>query len=123
MDKDGVRHCFERLHEVQLEWDPRASACVVLAAPGYPGTPKKGDAIHGLEKAATIPDSFVFHAGTAHGPEGQGVTSGGRVLGVTALGDTVEAAVSRAYAAADEIDFPGVQLRRDIGRRAIARGA
>lgn len=112
----------ERLHEVELRWDPRAAACVVLAAPGYPGTPEKGAVIRGLSEAATVPDSFVFHAGTGGKDDGV-VTKGGRVLGVTALGDTIASAVERAYEASAKIEFPGMQLRRDIGRRAIARGA
>ena len=112
----------ERLHEIELTWDSRAAACVVLAAPGYPGTPEKGATIRGLEEAATIPDSYVFHAGTEKKGENV-VTKGGRVLGVTSLGDSIAAAVERAYEATAKIDFPGMQLRRDIGRRAIARGA
>jgi len=113
----------ERLEEIDLEWDPRAAACVVLAAPGYPGTPEKGSVIRGLEEASRVPDSYVFHAGTGTGGAGEIVTKGGRVLGVTSLGETIGAAVERAYEAAAKIHFPGMQLRRDIGRRAIGRGA
>ncbi len=113
----------ERLDAIELDWDPRPAACVVLAAPGYPGTPEKGAPIRGLEDAATVANSHVFHAGTAHGDGGSIVTSGGRVLGVTSLGDTIGDAVQCAYEAADRIAWPGMQLRRDIGRRAIARGA
>ena len=69
-----------------------------------------------------MPDSFVFHAGTG-GSGGEVVTTGGRVLGVTSLGETIASAVERAYEATAKIEFPGMQLRRDIGRRAIARGA
>lgn len=112
----------ERLGEVAVEWDSRAAACVVLAAPGYPGTPEKGAKITGLNDANAVADSFVFHAGT--GAEGGNVIAkGGRVLGVTSLGRTIGAAVERAYEATERIGFPGVQFRRDIGRRAIARGA
>ncbi|MDG2306546.1 MAG: phosphoribosylamine--glycine ligase [Candidatus Binatia bacterium] len=112
----------ERLHEIELEWDSRAAACIVLAAPGYPSTPEKGATIRGLDEAADVPDSYVFHAGTG-ASGGEVVTTGGRVLGVTSLGETIASAVERAYEATAKIEFPGMQLRRDIGRRAIARGA
>jgi phosphoribosylamine--glycine ligase len=113
----------ERLGEVALEWDPRPAACVVLAAPGYPGSVTLGGVIEGVEEAGRAPDVFVFHAGTRRRDDGRLVTSGGRVLGVTALGDSIGAAVERAYDAVGQIRFPGMQYRRDIGRRAIARGA
>ena len=107
------------LDKVSIEWDPRPAACVVLAAAGYPGEPTKGDVIHGLEEAATVKDAFVFHAGTRAGAEGTVETSGGRVLGVTALGDSIGEAVARAYEACDKIDWPGLQYRKDIGHRAL----
>ncbi len=107
------------LDKVSIEWDPRPAACVVLAAAGYPGEPTKGDVIHGLEEAATVKDAFVFHAGTRAGGEGTVETSGGRVLGVTALGDSIGEAVARAYEACDKIDWPGLQYRKDIGHRAL----
>ena len=113
----------ERLAEIELRWDPRAAACVVLAAPGYPGTPEKGARVDGLEAAARVEDCIVFHAGTTSGPQGEVLTAGGRVLGVTSLGENIGAAVERAYEATARISFPGMQFRRDIGRRAIARGA
>jgi phosphoribosylamine--glycine ligase len=113
----------ERLGEVALEWDPRPAACVVLAAPGYPGSVTLGGVIEGVEEAGRAPDVLVFHAGTRRRDDGRLVTSGGRVLGVTALGDSIGAAVERAYDAVGQIRFPGMQYRRDIGRRAIARGA
>lgn len=113
----------ERLHEIVLEWDPRAAACVVVAAPGYPGTPEKGATINGIDDANAVADSFVFHAGTGYGDAGAIVTKGGRVLGVTSLGETIADAVERAYEATAKIEFPGMQVRRDIGRRAIARSA
>lgn len=112
----------ERLNEVRVEWDPRAAACIVLAAAGYPGTPEKGAKITGIDEANAVADSFVFHAGTG-ADDGNVVAKGGRVLGVTSLGQTIGAAVERAYEATAKIVFPGVQFRRDIGRRAIARGA
>jgi phosphoribosylamine--glycine ligase len=89
---------------------------VVMAAHGYPMNPRKGDAIAGLPAEAS--DAMVFHAGTASAGEGV-VTSGGRVLCVTALGDTVKQAQTRAYEVAQGIHFDGAQYRRDIGYRAI----
>ena len=100
----------------ELAWDPRAAVCVVLAAAGYPEAPRAGDVIHGLTAAAALPDVTVFHAGTAIA-DGQVVSAGGRVLGVTALGADRTAARARAYQAAAAIDFAGMQLRRDIGGR------
>jgi phosphoribosylamine--glycine ligase len=98
-----------------LAWDPRAAVCVVVAAAGYPAAPAVGDAIAGLP-AHDSDDAVVFHAGTAH-EDGALVSAGGRVLGVTALGLTVELARSRAYAIADGVELRGKQLRRDIGLR------
>ena len=95
-------------------WDERAAVCIVLASGGYPGPIEKGKVITGIEKASADPDVVVFHAGTILN-DGQVVTSGGRVLGVTALGYTLEEARRKAYAAADKIEFEGKQLRRDIG--------
>jgi phosphoribosylamine---glycine ligase len=96
---------------VELEWDPRAAVCVVLASRGYPASSSSGDAIAGLDD---VPDGVeVFHAGTAE-RGAETVTAGGRVLGVTALGEDREAARSAAYAAADMISFAGAQLRRDV---------
>jgi phosphoribosylamine--glycine ligase len=94
---------------VEPEWDPRAAVCVVLASRGYPASSSSGDVIRGLEG---VP-ADVFHAGTAE-RDGEIVTAGGRVLGVTALGEDRSAARDAAYAAAEMIDFDGAQLRRDI---------
>lgn len=99
-----------------------AAVCVVLASGGYPRSYEKGKAISGLDEAEALGDVVVFHAGTKHGPEGGFVTAGGRVLGVTASGADVAEARMRAYAAAGKIRFKGMQLRRDIGDRALARG-
>ena len=93
-----------------------AATCVVMAAPGYPMAPETGAPITGLDEAEGLPDVAVFHAGTRRLDDAV-VTSGGRVLAVTAWGADVDAARARAYAACDRIDFPGKQLRRDIGRR------
>ncbi|SMB99819.1 phosphoribosylamine--glycine ligase [Thermanaeromonas toyohensis ToBE] len=104
-----------RLKEIKLEWHPGFAACVVLSAPGYPGDYPKGEIITGLDQ---VPEGVeVFHAGTAW-KGGQVVTNGGRVLGVTARGATLEEALSHAYRAAEVIHFPGKHYRRDIGWRA-----
>jgi phosphoribosylamine--glycine ligase len=106
------------LDQIEANWDRRVALGVVLAAANYPDTPRKGDAIHGLP--AGTEDSHVFHAGTAE-QDGQVVTSGGRVLCVTALGENVKLAQKRAYEVAAQIHFDGMQMRRDIGHRATKR--
>ena len=106
------------LDRIELEWDRRVALGVVMAASGYPLQPRKGDAIHGLP--AEAPDAMVFHAGTE--PRNGGVvTSGGRVLCVTALGDSVRLAQQRAYEVLQPITFDGALYRRDIGHRAVKR--
>ncbi|HEX5634565.1 MAG TPA: phosphoribosylamine--glycine ligase, partial [Gemmatimonadales bacterium] len=116
---DLVDHAIDgRLQDVEAEWDRRAALGVVLAAAGYPDTPRKGDEIVGLPRSEH--DLHVFHAGTAE-KDGRVVTSGGRVLCVTALGDKVQMAAERAYEAAEKIHFEGMQYRRDIGHRAFGR--
>jgi phosphoribosylamine--glycine ligase len=108
------------LNQIDLEWDRRVALGVVMAAHGYPHTVRKGDAIHGLPVVDTDANAKVFHAATQR--EGQQVlTSGGRVLCVTALGDTVRQAQTVAYALVDQIHFDGAQVRRDIGHRALKR--
>ncbi len=104
------------LDRVEADWDRRAALGVVLAAEGYPDDPKKGDVITGLPAAAD--DFRVFHAGTAL-KDGKTVTSGGRVLCATALGDSIKMAQRRAYRGLESIRFDGMQYRRDIGHRAI----
>ncbi len=108
-----------RLDQISMDWDPRAALGVVLAAGGYPDDVRKGDVIHGLDAAATLPGK-VFHAGTAS-RDGAVVTAGGRVLCAVGLGSTVSAAQTAAYRLVDQISWEGVQCRRDIGYRAIAR--
>ena len=108
-----------RLDQVAADWDPRAALGVVMAAGGYPGSYAKGDAINGLP-AREAPDAKVFHAGTAL-RGGEVVTSGGRVLCVTALGESVAAAQRRAYEVVRGIHWKHAQYRSDIGYRAIAR--
>jgi phosphoribosylamine--glycine ligase len=110
-----------RLGEQTVEVDDRPAVCVVLASPGYPGSYAKGKAISGLDAAAAVPDTMVFHAGTA--VKGvRVVTAGGRVLGVTALGSDIGQAVERAYQAAGCIQFEdGVHYRKDIAARAMGQ--
>jgi phosphoribosylamine--glycine ligase len=104
----------------RFDWRPGGAVCVVAASKGYPGPYDKGKPIKGLDDLADVDGVFVFHAGTAE-KEGKIVTAGGRVLGVTALGVNVADAVERAYEAVGQVKFPGIQYRRDIGHKAIAR--
>ena len=103
-----------------IEWHDQASICVVMAAEGYPGDYPKGDAISGIEAAEKLDGVTVFHAGTAEN-NGQIVTSGGRVLGVTALGNGVAAAIDRVYQGVEKITWRGMQYRKDIGKKALDR--
>lgn len=107
------------LNIVEAQWDPRPSLGVVMAAGGYPADYSKGDAIKGLDSAAAT-EGKVFHAGTAL-KDGEVITSGGRVLCATALGETVQQAQHNAYALAAKVDWQGCFYRKDIGYRAIAR--
>jgi phosphoribosylamine--glycine ligase len=106
-----------QLDKIEAEWDRRVALGVVLAAHGYPDAPRKGDEITGVPRDGD--DFHVFHSGTAL-DDGKLVTNGGRVLCVTALGDTVRVAQRRAYEVAERIQFDGKQMRRDIGHRAIS---
>jgi phosphoribosylamine--glycine ligase len=108
------------LDKIELKWKLDASVCVVLASGGYPGSYEKGKPIRGLEDAAKLPGVKVFHAGTAL-KDGQIITSGGRVLGVTALGKDLKVAQTATYAAVEKICFEGVQFRRDIAGKALQR--
>jgi len=101
-----------------LEWDSRPSVCVVMASEGYPGSYERGKPIRGLAEAAKLPDVKVFHAGTAT-MDGQVVTNGGRVLGVTALGDSISDAKRRAYEAVKCIRWEGAWCRKDISDKAV----
>jgi phosphoribosylamine--glycine ligase len=112
--------CDEKLDEVTLEWDERPAVCVVMAAGGYPGEYEKGKKITGLDEAEQIEDVVVFHAGTAE-KDGDIVTNGGRVLGVTAKGNSIADAKARAYMGVDKIKFEGAYCRRDIADKAIRR--
>ena len=115
--------CAENRLCGDLDIDPRAAVCVVLASRGYPGKPDTGHPITGIDEAKSIlgPGGEVFHAGTKL-VDGVLVNSGGRVLGVTALGDTIEKAADLAYAAAERINFEGKYMRTDIGRKVLERG-
>jgi phosphoribosylamine---glycine ligase len=104
----------ERLDTVAAEWDTRSVVCIVLASAGYPGDYKTGKIIVGLEQVRRMDDVIVFHAGT-RSRENRILSSGGRVLGVTAGGDTLLAAKRRAYDAVEKIEFDGSYFRRDIG--------
>jgi phosphoribosylamine--glycine ligase len=114
-----IEHALEgTLDRAEADWDRRPALCVVLAAARYPEEPRKGDEITGLPAPAE--DCRVFHAGTKL-EDGRLLTSGGRVLGVTALGDSLKLAARRAYSAVDAIRFEGMQFRADIGHRALKK--
>jgi len=106
------------LEKIELKWRPETAVCVVLASGGYPGNYSKGKVITGLAAADALPGIKVFHAGTAL-KDGQIVTNGGRVLGVTALGADLRAAQAAAYAAEGRIQFEGAQFRKDIGAKGL----
>jgi phosphoribosylamine--glycine ligase len=113
-----MQACDGELSSVKLSWKPEASLTVVMAAAGYPGSYKKGTAIN---KTDAVTTAKVFHAGTALDASGQLVASGGRVLGITALGKDVAAAQEAAYEGVKAIDWQDAYYRRDIGWRAVAR--
>jgi phosphoribosylamine--glycine ligase len=108
----------QTLSNIELQWDRRCALGVVIAAANYPLTPELGQEIHGLPSDAD--EAMVFHAGTTL-KDDKVFTNGGRVLCVTTLGDTVKQAQTRSYALADQLHFKGMQMRRDIGFRAIRR--
>ena len=110
------------LREEMVAWHDRHAACVVMASGGYPGKYATGKVITGLQEVAAMPDVYIFHAGTAV-QDGKIVTAGGRVLGVTAWGETLASALERAYRAVRTIHFDGVHYRSDIGWRGRARTA
>ncbi|MDP3995705.1 MAG: phosphoribosylamine--glycine ligase [bacterium] len=110
-----VKH---NLADIKIEWDNKSACCIALASGGYPGVYKKGKIIAGLEKIKNV-DVEIFHAGTRRDNNGEVVTSGGRVLGVTAVGETAQIALSKAYEAVKSISFDGMQFRRDIGQKSI----
>lgn len=105
----------ERLSQLSIQWSEQASACVVMASGGYPGSYPKGIEMHGLDENGQVDGVTVYHAGTKY-EDGKFLTNGGRVLGVTALGDTLDQALDTAYAAVEKISFEGAMYRKDIGR-------
>lgn len=116
---EAMEACVDgRLSDTELRWSPGASACVIASSAGYPGSYKMGFPISGFDAAARIPGVEVFHSGTAL-QDGQIVSSGGRVLGVTATAEDLQQALGRAYEAMAEIHFEGKYFRRDIGHRAL----
>ncbi|MFY9398985.1 MAG: phosphoribosylamine--glycine ligase [Desulfomonilia bacterium] len=108
------------IRDMELDWDSSPSVCVVMASGGYPGSYEKGKPIGGIDDAEAIPGVKVFHAGTRL-EKGRVLTAGGRVLGVTALGDGLEGTILKAYRAVSCISFEGMHFRRDIGRKALSR--
>jgi phosphoribosylamine---glycine ligase len=109
-----------RLDEIApLDWDDRPAVCVVMASEGYPGPYEKGRPIRGLEEAAALPDVKVFHAGTKLDENGNTLTAGGRVLGVTALGSSIAGAKLQAYTAVKKIRWEGAWCRKDIADKAF----
>jgi phosphoribosylamine--glycine ligase len=106
------------LDNCKLEWKPETAVCVVMASEGYPGSYENGKLIRGLDQAGELPEVTVFHAGTKQAGDDI-VTRGGRVLGVTALGGTVQNAIEKAYQAVGKIQWPGVHYRKDIGQKAL----
>jgi phosphoribosylamine---glycine ligase len=118
---EALEACVDgRLDQTEIRWSRGASACVIASSAGYPGSYKTGFPISGLAAAARVPGVQVFHSGTAQ-LDDQLVTSGGRVLGVTAVAASLEQALDRAYQAIAEIQFEGKYFRRDIGHRALKR--
>ncbi|MBF0328566.1 MAG: phosphoribosylamine--glycine ligase [Nitrospirae bacterium] len=124
LDSDFYEICdaiaCQKLSEINISWKDEAAVCVVLASGGYPGKYDKGKIISGLDEAAKVADSFVFHAGTSF-ENGKIATNGGRVLGVTATGADIAAAKAKAYEAVSKISFEGMHYRKDIADRAIKR--
>ena len=122
LDSDIVEICDAMLNgtlgQIKVEWRSGSSACVVLAASGYPSKPTAGDAINGLAEANAIPGIEIFHAGTALDDSGNYVTAGGRVLAITAAGPDLSTSLRTVYSAVDMITWPGMQFRRDIGAMA-----
>jgi phosphoribosylamine--glycine ligase len=120
LETDFVEICeamlSRSLDKISVEWRPGSAACVVLAARNYPHKPQTGDLIYGLDLAGKHDKTEIFHAGTARDENGHFITSGGRVLGVTATGENLSEALARAYEAVNDISWNGMQYRGDIGR-------
>lgn len=120
LETDFVEICeaitSQTLDKLTVKWKKGSSACIILAAKNYPQKPQTGDVIKGLDKAESREQIFVFHGATAKNENGEFITSGGRVLSVTATADNLENALDKAYKAVGEINFEGMQFRRDIGK-------
>lgn len=110
----------ENLSSIELTWKKAASVCIVVASGGYPGTYSKGKEISGIDEVEKLPEIVIFHAGTSM-KENKFVTSGGRVIGITALGSDLKDAIDKAYCAANRIYFEGIHFRKDIGKKALKR--
>jgi len=108
------------LGAVEAHWTPNPSVCVVAVSPGYPSRPEVGQVISGYEAAESVGGVKLFHSGTRM-QDHQLVTAGGRVLGVTAVGEDLPAAIQRAYSAAEKLQFEGMHFRRDIGAKGLAK--
>lgn len=108
----------KKLDEVEIQWKDEAAVCVIMASEGYPGPYEKGILISGLDRVGDMRDLVVFHSGTAS-KDGRIVTNGGRVLGVTAMGTTIQEAIDRAYKGVRQIEFQGAHYRKDIGAKAL----
>ena len=120
LETDFVEICDaiinQKLDDLEIKWKEGSSACVILAAENYPNKPKTGDTISGIDDAKTIENTFIFHAGTKKDENGNFITSGGRVLAVTATGNNLDEALETAYLAVEKISWKGMQYRRDIGK-------
>ncbi len=119
--KIGLAITQKSLDSIEIKWRPRASVCVVLASRGYPGKYEKGKVIKGLDNVKSMKDVYVFHAGTAYNDSNEIVTSGGRVLGITATGKDIKEAREKAYSAIKLIHFDGMHYRKDIAVKALKR--
>jgi len=116
-----MQACIEgNLAEQEVKWSQKAYCCIIMASGGYPKKKKKGKEITGLEKDSKITETIVFHAGTK-ADNGKVVTNGGRVLGITASGNTIKESIDNAYKAVEKISFEGMQFRKDIGQKALNR--
>ncbi len=117
---DVFEACAQQtLLKIKIEWEPKYACCIVLASGGYPGKYEKGKEITGIAAAESLPDIIIFHAGTVI-KDGKLVTNGGRVLGVTAIGDSLQEALDKAYGAVKLIHFEGMQFRTDIGKKSLS---
>jgi phosphoribosylamine--glycine ligase len=126
--KSDLAEVFEaisetRLGQLEINWSDDSSACVVLAARGYPAKPETGARIEGLDLVAQRDGAVVFHAATQRGRNGEWLTAGGRVLSVTATGQTLDVSLSRCYQAVRDIHWDGMHYRRDIGRKMVPGAA